>query len=85
MPRTNISIPMPDKNNNENYSARDGRFFAEFKSEFLPVKTPATRHALPFFVSGSRKPSASETENESIASPDPSRALCAKNKTSYFT
>lgn len=71
MPRTNY--------NNENYSARNGRFFAEFKSEFLPVKTPATRHALPFFISGSRKPSASETENASIASPTPISALCAKN------
>ena len=46
MPRTNISIPMPDKNNNENYSARDGRFFAEFKSEFFTCKN--ARHEARF-------------------------------------
>ena len=37
---------MLDKNNNENYSACDGRFFAEFKSEFFTCKN--ARHEVRF-------------------------------------
>lgn len=39
---------------------------------------------MPFFISGSFKPLASETENASIASPNPSRALCAKKQNVVF-
>ena len=48
------------------------------------ANVPEIRNRLPRFISGSASPLARETENASIASPAPSRALLKKNKKSHI-